>query len=85
MKKINKNEEDKLIRKHYDELRSQDIPYIRQIQFGLWEIFDGTNTIVVGKAGYQGFNQVLRKAINDEIKKIKSDMNGFKQVKDDTA
>jgi hypothetical protein len=69
--KQNKDFEKKL-KEYYEEQRVNGVPYIRQLQLGLFEIFDGENTIVTSSGGYAQFHDAFRKAVAEEIKKIKS-------------
>lgn len=74
MKRISKTEFEKELNKYFDKQREEKKPYMREIQFGLWEIFDGENTIVTSHRGYADFGKVLREAVNREIKNIKDDI-----------
>lgn len=75
MKKISKTQYERGVDEYYENLRLEKTPYVRQLRLGLWEVYDGKNTIVTGVAGYNSFNQALRKAVNEEIQKIKRDIN----------
>lgn len=77
MKKISRAQYEKGVDEHYENMRKEGIPYTRQIRLGLWEIFDGNDTIVTGDGGYKVFNQALRDAVNREIKKIKQDIQNI--------
>jgi hypothetical protein len=74
MKRLKKTEFENELNKYFEQQRLEKKAYIREIQFGLWEIFDGENTIVTSHNGYHEFNQALRQAVNREIKKIKDDL-----------
>ena len=74
MKRISREEFNKELDKYYIEKREAKEPYIRLIRYGLWEIFDGENTVVTSHDGYREFGSILRKAVNEEIKKIKDDI-----------
>lgn len=74
MKRLKKTEFENELNKYFEDQRLQKKAYIREIQFGLWEIFDGENTIVTSHKGYADFNQILRQAVNREIKQIKDDL-----------
>lgn len=79
MKRISKTEFEKELDKYFLKKREDKEPYIREIQFGLWEIFDGESTVVTSHAGYANFKSVLRGAVNREIKNIKDDLRNGNQ------
>lgn len=74
MKRITKTEYEKGKDEFYEQKRKDKIPYVRQYKIGLWEVFDGENTIMTGDGGYHQFKKVLQSAVNLEIKKIKDDI-----------
>lgn len=51
-------------------------PYIKQLDIGRWEIFDGKDKIITGDGGILEYRKALMDAVQNEIKKIKNDLRG---------
>jgi hypothetical protein len=45
-------------------MKESKLPYCKEISPGLWEIFDGTNTLHTGDGGKKMFDEALKNVSN---------------------
>lgn len=80
MEQVNKEEIKKELQKlFYEKLEDLNkdwkMPYVKELEPGLWEIFDGENTIHTNNEGKKTFDEALRKAFEEIDNKDEKSLN----------